>query len=150
MNVQDLPGRFRAPVVLGAGAVGSALAAALVENGTVPRVVSRSGTHVDGAVSVAADIGNRPTAIDVLSDASIVFHTAQPPYHRWVEEFPALQASIVAGCEAAGAPLIVIENLYGYGPVDTPMTEDLPLVATTRKGAVRAKMWQSGKKQSTL
>ncbi len=139
---QDLASRFRSPVVFGAGAVGSALTAALVANGTAPRVVSRSGTHVDGAVSVAADISKRATALDVLSDASIVFHTAQPPYHRWAEEFPTLQASIVAGCEAAGLPLIVIENLYGYGPVDQPMTEDLPLVATTKKGAVRAKMWQ--------
>ncbi len=142
MTAQDLASRFRAPVVLGAGAVGSALAAALVKNGLAPRVVSRSGTLLGGAVSVAADISTRATAIDVLSDASIVFHTAQPPYHQWVEEFPALQESIVAGCEAAGVPLIVIDNLYGYGPVDQPMTEDLPLVATTKKGAVRAKMWQ--------
>lgn len=142
MTAQDLADRFRAPVVLGAGAVGSALVTALVRNGSAPRVVSRSGTRLDGAASVVSDISTRTTAIDVLSDASIVFHTAQPPYHRWAEEFPALQESIVAGCEAAGVPLIVIDNLYGYGPVDLPMTEDLPLVATTKKGAVRAKMWQ--------
>src|SRR5262249_19827114 len=30
---------------------------------------------------------------------------------------------------------------YGYGPVDGPMTEDLPLAATTVKGGVRARMW---------
>lgn len=32
-------------------------------------------------------------------------------------------------------------NLYGYGPLDHPMTERDPLAATTRKGRVRAKMW---------
>ncbi len=72
-----------------------------------------------------------------------MFSTAQPAYHRWVEEFPALQASIVAAAQAAGAPLMVVENLYGYGPHAGVLTEDLPMRPTTRKGAVRAEMWQS-------
>ena len=33
-----------------------------------------------------------------------------------------------------------MENLYGYGPVDEPMTEHLPMRATNRKGATRARM----------
>ncbi|HEY6596092.1 MAG TPA: NAD-dependent epimerase, partial [Asanoa sp.] len=41
-----------------------------------------------------------------------------------------------------GAPLVITGNLYGYGPVDRPMTEDMPLAAPTRKGRVRVKMWQ--------
>ncbi len=36
---------------------------------------------------------------------------------------------------------MTVGNLYGYGPVDVPMTEDLPLVAQTVKGRVRARMW---------
>jgi nucleoside-diphosphate-sugar epimerase len=43
---------------------------------------------------------------------------------------------------AAGALLVVAENLYGYGPVEGPLTEDLPMNATTRKGATRAAMWR--------
>jgi nucleoside-diphosphate-sugar epimerase len=35
---------------------------------------------------------------------------------------------------------VVAENLYGYGPVQGPMTEDTPLNATTRKGSTRAAM----------
>ncbi|WNB85521.1 NAD-dependent epimerase/dehydratase family protein [Cellulomonas sp. ATA003] len=34
-----------------------------------------------------------------------------------------------------------MSNLYGYGHVDGPMTEDHPLVATGAKGQVRARMW---------
>jgi hypothetical protein len=39
-----------------------------------------------------------------------------------------------------GARLVVAENLYGYGPVEGPMSEDTPLRATTRKGSTRAAM----------
>jgi nucleoside-diphosphate-sugar epimerase len=35
-----------------------------------------------------------------------------------------------------------MSNLYGYGPVDRPMTEDLPLAAPGTKGRVRVAMWE--------
>ncbi|MFI0941365.1 hypothetical protein [Streptomyces sp. NPDC021020] len=35
----------------------------------------------------------------------------------------------------------MLGNAYGYGPVDGPLTEDLPMAATTVKGRVRARMW---------
>ena len=39
------------------------------------------------------------------------------------------------------ALLVSLENLYGYGPTHgAPMTEDLPLAATTVKGRTRAAM----------
>ena len=37
--------------------------------------------------------------------------------------------------------LATVGNLYGYGPVDGPMTEDTPLAATGVKGRVRNRMW---------
>jgi nucleoside-diphosphate-sugar epimerase len=47
----------------------------------------------------------------------------------------------LAAAERTGALLVSLENLYGYGPTGgTPMTEDLPLSATTVKGRTRAAM----------
>ena len=135
--------RFDRPVVLGAGPVGQAIVDTLVGRGHRPIVVTRSGTAVAGATTHAADLTDRAAATAALADATIVFSTAQPAYHRWVEEFPALQASIVAATRAAGVPLMVVENLYGYGPHDGALTEDLPMRPTTRKGTVRAEMWHS-------
>ena len=43
--------------------------------------------------------------------------------------------------EATGAVLATCSNLYGYGPVTVPMTEDLPLAATGTKAKVRVAMW---------
>jgi nucleoside-diphosphate-sugar epimerase len=62
------------------------------------------------------------------------------PYHRWVLDLPPLQAALLAAARHTGARLVRLENLYGYGPVDGPMHEDLPLVAQTRRGRVRADM----------
>jgi nucleoside-diphosphate-sugar epimerase len=129
------------PVVLGAGPVGRAVTAALVQRGHRPTVVTRSGTGVDGSEAVAADVTDPETAGTTLAGATMVFQSAQPAYHRWAEDFPPLQRSVLDGCAAADAPLVAMENLYGYGPVDRPMTEDLPLRPTTRKGRVRAEMW---------
>lgn len=135
--------RFDRPVVLGAGPVGQAVVAALTARGHRPVVVTRSNTEVAGAEPRRADLTDRSAARQALADATIVFTTAQPPYHRWPQEFPALQASIVDATIATGAPLIVVENLYGYGPHDGPLTEDTPMRPTTRKGTVRAAMWTS-------
>jgi nucleoside-diphosphate-sugar epimerase len=48
---------------------------------------------------------------------------------------------VLAGAVSAGARLVVMENVYMYGPTGgKPLTEDLPYVATTRKGRTRARM----------
>ena len=72
----------------------------------------------------------------------MVFQCTSPAYHQWPAKFPALQASVVDAAAAAGALLVVAENLYGYGPGTGLLTEDRPLTAATRKGAVRARLWQ--------
>jgi len=130
------------PVVLGAGPVGRALVAGLVDQGTEPTVVTRSGRTLPGARALAADLTNPTEAKRALANATVVFQAAQPAYTRWPEDFPPLQRSIAAGAEAAGATLVAIENLYGYGPHRGPISADLPLVAATRKGAVRAALWR--------
>ena len=60
---------------------------------------------------------------------------------KWPELFPPLQQAVLSAAERTDALLVSLENLYGYGPPgDKPMTEDLPLVATTVKGRTRAAM----------
>ena len=129
-------------VVLGAGPVGRSVAAALATRGVTPAVVTRSGTAVPGASSAVADISDPAQAAAAVAGAQVVFQCTSPAYHQWPAKFPALQASVVDAAAAACAPLVVAENLYGYGPGTGLLTEDRPLTATTRKGAVRARLWQ--------
>ena len=129
-------------VVLGAGPVGRSVAAALATRGVTPAVVTRSGTAVPGALPAVADISDPAQAAAAVAGAQVVFQCTSPAYHQWPAKFPALQASVVDAAAAAGALLVVAENLYGYGPGTGLLTEDRPLTATTRKGAVRARLWQ--------
>lgn len=132
---------FKSPVVLGAGPVGRAVVAALVERGCEPTVVTRRSADVAGARSVVGDVSDAHDARRVIAGASAVFQCAGPPYHRWIEEFPALQRSVLDACAAAGAPLIAAENVYGYGDVKGPRVADTPMNPVSAKGEVRAGMW---------
>jgi len=133
--------RWTRPFVLGAGPVGRAVARVLIDRGHTPMLVTRSGASLDGASTVVADLSDRHAAATALADATVVFSTVQPAYHRWAQEFPALQASVVDACRSADAPLMVVENLYGYGPHRGALTESSPMRPTTKKGSVRAQMW---------
>jgi len=64
-----------------------------------------------------------------------------PPYDRWPTEFPPLARALLTTAEQTGADYVMLGNTYGYGPVDGPITEDLPMAPTTVKGRVRAQMW---------
>lgn len=126
-------------VVIGSGVLGRAIAAQLVAEGRVVRLVSRTAVPAAGVEVVRAEVMDPEAARRACEGAAVVYHCAAPAYHRWVEDFPPLQDRIVEAAAVTGAVLVVAENLYGYG-VAGRLTEDMPLAATTRKGAVRAAM----------
>lgn len=131
-------------VIVGAGPIGSAVARLLAERGDQVRIITRSGTGpAHPAIErVAADATDAPRLRSLTAGAVALYNCANPPYTRWPRDWPPLAASILAAAEATGAVLAVTGNLYGYGPVDGPMTEQTPLAATGRKGRVRIQMWQ--------
>lgn len=130
-------------VVVGHGPAGAATARALVEQGHRVRVVTRSARPAEPGVEfVALDATDADRLVEETKGAEVLYHCAAPAYTRWPQEMPALTAAVTTAAEAAGAVLVMLGNLYGYGPVDGPMTEDLPLAATGSKGRVRARLWQ--------
>jgi nucleoside-diphosphate-sugar epimerase len=136
-------GEDRLHVVFGTGQVGSALAAHLAGLGIAVRAVSRQrpATLAGGVDWRAADVTDPEAAADAAKGASVVYQCVNAPYTQWPELFPPLQRGVLAAAERTGALLVALENLYGYGPTGgRPMTEDLPLAATTVKGRTRAAM----------
>ncbi len=129
-------------VVLGArGGIGSAVLAELVRRGIPARAVGRSirpDQVPTGVEAVAADVSTPDGAAAAVRGAAVVHHCAQPPYTRWTREFPALNRAVTGATAASGAKLVFADNLYRYGPVDGPLTEDLPFAATDPKGRLRA------------
>jgi nucleoside-diphosphate-sugar epimerase len=130
-------------VVVGAtGGAGGALVSELAGGGHRVRAVSRTPTAdlPEGVEPLAADAADPAQTRTACAGATVVYHCAQPPYERWAAEFPPLTQSIADAAAAAGARLVYADNLYAYGPVDGPITEDLPAQPTTTKGRVRALM----------
>jgi nucleoside-diphosphate-sugar epimerase len=130
-------------VVLGAGAVGMAVVEALAGRGESVRVVNRSGLRelIAGIQSLTGDVADAAFAASATRGARVIYQALNPPYHRWAQEFPGLQAAAIAAAQAAGARLVVMDNVYMYGRAGgRPFTEDRPYAAHTRKGRVRAGM----------
>lgn len=143
-------------VVLGAtGAIGSAVVAELIARGHGVRAVSRSAAT--GPHGFRADVTTTDGAIAACEGAAVVYQCAQPKYERWAEEFPGLTRTVLTGVEAAAAKMVMADNLYVYGPVDGPMTEDLPHAAANPKGRARTEVdkliidaHRSGRVRATL
>jgi nucleoside-diphosphate-sugar epimerase len=130
-------------VIFGTGAVGMSVMDALVGKGKRVRMVNRSGRArvPHGVEVVGGDAKDEVFAREASEGASVVYFALNPPYDKWSELFPPLQAGVLEGTASAGAKLIAMENLYMYGPTGgRPLTEDLPYAPNTRKGAVRARM----------
>ncbi len=130
-------------VVFGTGPVGMSVMDELVKRGRRVRMVNRSGRAgvPEGVEVLGGDAAAGAFAREASEGASVVYFVLNPPYNKWPELFPPLQAGVLEGAASAGAKLVAMENLYMYGPTDgRPLTEDLPHAANTRKGAVRARM----------
>jgi nucleoside-diphosphate-sugar epimerase len=130
-------------VIFGTGAIGLATLDALRRRGETVRLVNRSGSAPvpDEVEVVGGDAADPRFTTAVTRGASVVYQTLNPPYARWLEEFPALQAGVLAAAETNGARLVSMENVYMYGrPAGQPLTETRAYAAHTRKGQLRARM----------
>lgn len=136
-------------VLGGSGGAGNAIARALADVGLRVRAVTRSGsTDLPATVEMrAADVTVADGIARAVAGASVVYMAAQPPYHRWPQEFPAMLRSVIDGVAAVGAKLVMVDNLYAYGPGAGVITEQTPERATDRKGATRraltAMLWEA-------
>jgi len=133
-------------VVFGTGPLGLAVMRELRRGGRHVRMVNRS-SRVRFEKDLQTEVGGIDAADpaqvrEACEGATVVYHCIGLPYPRWAE-FPAIAAGVVAGAAYAGAKLVYADNLYAYGAVDRPMTEDMPLNATTKKGRLRADIAQS-------
>jgi len=118
-------------VIVGAGAVGSATALLLAGRGEQVRVISRRGTGPQHAAieRVAADATDAERLTALATGAAALYNCANPLYHQWFTDWPPLASALLTAAERSGAVLATMSNLYGYGPVDGPITQKTPLAA---------------------
>ncbi|MFM8211934.1 MAG: NAD-dependent epimerase/dehydratase family protein [Actinomycetes bacterium] len=135
-------------VVLGSGFVGRNLARLLANSDKNVILVSRSGKALDqiNVSSVKGDASSLENLMSITTKPEVVYNCVNPThYHKWESEWPPIARAINEYVIKTESVLVTCSNLYGYGPVETVITEDLPLNANWTNGRVRAEMWQEVK-----
>lgn len=127
--------------VLGAtGGIGLATTSELAARGHEVTAVSRSVTpaHVPSSVrALAADLTDPAAARAACADSDVVVMAASLPYAAWATDLRPMVTTALDAAVAADARFVMVDNLYGYGAPDTPITDASPEVGTTRKAAIR-------------
>jgi nucleoside-diphosphate-sugar epimerase len=130
-------------IVFGTGQVGRPLVEQLVSQGhDVVAVNRKGGGHLPGATVVGGDATDTSFTSEVCADADVAYFCLNAMnYERWDAEFPPLQRAVLAGAANAGARLVVLENLYAYGPpAGRSLIETMAANPTSTKSATRAAM----------
>jgi nucleoside-diphosphate-sugar epimerase len=141
--------------ILGAGgAIGVELMKLLVARNQPVRLVARHPQSPAGVTeTVAADLADRDQTVRAVAGSTIVHLLVGLKYdHRvWQDLWPRIMSNAIDACKRAGAKLVFFDNVYMYGRVDGPMTEDTPFNPISRKGEIRARVattlineWKSG------
>ena len=131
-------------VVFGYGPVGRATTELLSRQGRKVRVAQRSrpADLPEGVTFVACDVLDAGQVMRAAAGADQVVVTIGFAYDGavWGRSWPVAMANLLAACEAAGARMVFLDNLYMYGPQDAPLREDTPLTTYGVKPAVRAEI----------
>ena len=141
--------------ILGAGgAIGNELVKLLAAKKQPFRLVGRNPRVVPGATeTVAADLTDEDQTIRAVAGARVVHLLVGLKYdHKlWQEMWPRVMSNAIEACKRASAKLVFFDNVYMYGKVHGPMTEETVFNPCSKKGEIRAKIattlineWKSG------
>jgi nucleoside-diphosphate-sugar epimerase len=129
--------------ILGAGgAIGTELVKELTGGQERVRLVGRNPRAFAGAEMVAADISDLGQTVNAVAGSTVVHLLVGLAYNLqlWRELWPRIMQNAIEASKRAGAKLIFFDNVYMYGRVDGPMTEETPFNACSKKGEIRAQI----------
>lgn len=127
--------------ILGAnGSIANELLPILLKHNERVRLISRNPKPVEGTETIAADATNYEQVLKALEGSDIVYLLIGIDYKikAWREQWPGIMQNTIKACEAINAKLIFFDNVYMYGKVSGPMTEEMPFKPVSKKGEVRA------------
>jgi len=130
--------------ILGAGgAIGNELVKELAARNEPIRLVSRNPKLVPGAAeAVAADLSNLDDTVKAVTGSRTAFLLVGLKYDVkvWQELWPRITRNAIEAAKRAKARLVFFDNVYMYGKVDGPMTEETPFRPCSKKGEIRAQI----------
>ena len=130
--------------ILGAGgAIGTELVKVLGREGQAVRLVGRNPKLVQGATEIRhADLSDCDQAIQAVAGSTVVYLLVGLKYDLtvWRELWPRIMNNAIEACKRADAKLLFFDNVYMYGKVSGPMTEETPFNPCSKKGEIRARL----------
>ncbi|GAA0546700.1 NAD-dependent epimerase/dehydratase family protein [Chitinophaga japonensis] len=130
--------------ILGAGGIiAKELTKVLLQHQQPVKLVSRQPKAMSADTDIAAaDLTNYEQTKAAVSGSDVVYLCAGLTYDRkiWAASWPRIMENAIDACKAANARLIFFDNVYMYGLVKGPMTEDTPYHPISRKGEIRARI----------
>lgn len=131
--------------ILGAGGpVANALMAELTSNNNTVRLVSRREIKTTGKNTSwrKADLLNYQEVLAASKGSAVIYLCAGLIYDAvvWQQQWPVVIQNAINVAKETGARLIFFDNVYMYGLVNGPMTEQTPYNPISKKGEVRAKI----------
>lgn len=129
--------------ILGAGgAVANALTRELANNNETIRMVSRKpiATTSKNISWKKADLLNYAEVLEAAKGSKVIYLTAGLVYDKniWQAQWPVVMQNAINVAKETGARLIFFDNVYMYGLVNGPMTENAPYNPCSAKGEIRA------------
>jgi len=116
--------------ILGAGgAIGNELIKLLAAKNQPFRLVGRNPKPTPGATeTLAADLTDNDQTIHAVAGSSLVHLLVGLKYdHKlWQDVWPRVMSNTIEACKRARAKLLFFDNVYMYGKVTGPMTEETP------------------------
>lgn len=134
---------MKTALVLGAtGALGGAVADALLARGWTVRGIARTPQTRKGVEWIVGDAMNAAAVATAAHGVDVIFHGANPRrYANWRGLALPMLENTIAAAKSSGARLIFPGNVYNFGPDAWPvLREDSPQHPRTRKGRVRVEM----------
>ncbi|WP_256013559.1 NAD-dependent epimerase/dehydratase family protein [Desertivirga xinjiangensis] len=130
--------------ILGAGGpVSNALAAELAKTSLKIRLVSRNHIQTHGNTTwMKGDLLNYPEVLQAVKGSEVIYLCAGLKYDKavWQQQWPVVMENVIKATRETQARLIFFDNVYMYGHVKGPITEDCPYKPISVKGEVRAKI----------
>lgn len=130
--------------ILGSGGViGNELAKILPEHTDKIRLASRNPQSVTGNEELfKADLADENQTAGAIKGSDVVYLTAGLQYNikTWQSLWPKIMDNVIKGCQKHNAKLVFFDNVYMYGKVSGPMTEETPYNPISKKGEVRARI----------
>ncbi|MFD2147602.1 NAD-dependent epimerase/dehydratase family protein [Mucilaginibacter antarcticus] len=129
--------------ILGAGGpVANALTLELENNNQTVRLISRKPIIPAKANTTwqKADLLNYDELSAAAKGATVIYLCAGLVYDKniWREQWPILMQNVINVTKQNNARLIFFDNVYMYGLVNGPMTEETPYNPISEKGKIRA------------